>query len=126
MEGISFFTFAPIIAAFLTGLFAIVFLKKDAEGHTDTDEGFSKNYFRLPYRKRMISNLISYPVIILILFIMYIFIDLSTLLSIIAGLILLISFLAEFIYNYKMWQKHERKGWKRDKYQIGSSMCIAI
>ncbi|WP_066195874.1 hypothetical protein [Gracilibacillus timonensis] len=109
MDGINFFTFAPILAGLLTGIIGIVFIKKDAAGE-DVDKGFSKNYFRLPYRKRMIINLVAYPLIIVTFFIIYLSFDLSPLLSLIASLILLISFFTELIYNYKRWKKYERKG----------------
>ena len=76
--------------------------------HKDTtkvDKGFKLNYFRLSYRRKMIRTLTTLPIVILVLIVLYA--DWGMLVNVLFGIIFLIIFTDQLIYNFKMWTKNE-------------------
>lgn len=104
VEAINFYTIIPGI---LISIIMIIYMKKDAKGE-NVDGKYGQNYFKLSYKSRIKKSLIAYPVLILVLIVAFFFLEVGLSLKITSLLIVLIAFLVEFIYNYKMWKKHEK------------------
>lgn len=87
-------------------VFILSFISK---GKEKKDKGFKFYYFRLSYRRKMIRTLIFLPVVILLFFIldMDFLTGLGTGTIVVFKLLLVITFLVQFTYNYIMWKKFE-------------------
>lgn len=105
MEGINFYAIIPGV---LISIIIVIFMKKDAKGKNVDKGKYGQNYFNLSYKTRIKTNLIGYPVLISVLMVISFLLEVALSLKIISLLIMLIAFLIEFIYNYKMWKKHEK------------------
>jgi len=71
------------------------------------DKGFKFNYFGLSYRRKMIRTFINLPIFALLLFAVYYFTDWGIRIIVLVGLLWLIAFFIQLIYNYNMWKRHE-------------------
>ncbi|WP_163970404.1 ATPase [Oceanobacillus halotolerans] len=91
-----------IIALFVSVILSIIF-----KGKAKVDKGFKLNYFKLSYRRKMIRTLTSLPFVIVGLIVIYYYTDWSMALNILFGLLFLLAFSVQLIYNFKMWKKME-------------------
>lgn len=90
------------IALLVTIILSIVF-----KGSDKVDKGFKINYFKLSYRRKMIRTLTSLPILILAIIVIYFYAEWSMTINILVGLVILIFFFVQFIYNFYMWKKNE-------------------
>lgn len=90
------------IALLVTIILTIVF-----KGSDKVDKGFKINYFKLSYRRKMIRTLTSLPILILATIVIYFYTEWSMTINILVGLVILIFFLVQLIYNFYMWKKNE-------------------
>ncbi|GGN91829.1 hypothetical protein [Saccharibacillus kuerlensis] len=95
-----------ILLAVLLVNIALVFFFK---GKNKTDKGFQFLYYKLNYRRRMIRDLILFPIVLIILFMISYnsaflpvgsAITFTVVYAVISGIYL--------AYNFRMWQKHEK------------------
>ncbi|GKV67144.1 MULTISPECIES: hypothetical protein [unclassified Sporosarcina] len=86
----------------VTILFSFIF-----RNSVKVDKGFSLNYFKLSYRRKMNRTLINIPLIILLLFIINVYTDWSILAKVWLGLFLILCMVIQFLYNFTMWKKKE-------------------
>jgi|SRR5699024_4349974 len=97
------FVIPVIVTALVVITLSIIF-----KGKGKVDRGFKINYFKLSYRRKMIRTLITFPILILLLIIIYFYTEWSMLANVLFGLLFLTAFLGQLIYNYKMWLESER------------------
>lgn len=97
------FVIFSIIALFISIILSIIF-----KGADKVDKGFKINYFKLSYRRKMIRTITSLPIMILALIVIYYYTEWSMLANVLFGLIFLITFLVQLIYNFNMWRRNEK------------------
>lgn len=95
--------FAPIITALIV-TFILSFIFK---GVPKVDKGFAFNYYKLSYRRKFIRSLIMLPISIIVISVIYFITDWNLLVNLILGVILLVLFVGQMIYNYYMWKRNE-------------------
>ncbi|WP_438313113.1 ATPase [Sporosarcina sp. FA9] len=93
----------PIIFVSLIVIILSVISKKKNK----VDKGFKFNYFGLSYRRKMIRTLVNLPVFVLLLFVIHYFTDWGIPTIVLWGLLFLIAFIIQLIYNYTMWKRLE-------------------
>lgn len=93
----------PVIVVLLV----VVILSITSKHKDKVDKGFKINYFRLSYRRKMIRTVISLPMIVVLFIVMHYFTNWDMVTIILVGIVLLIAFLAQLLYNYSMWKRHE-------------------
>ncbi len=91
-----------IIVSLVVIILSVTSKKKDK-----VDKGFKYNYFGLSYRRKMIRTLVNLPVLVLLLFVMHYFTDWSITRIVLLGLLFLIAFIIQLIYNYTKWKRLE-------------------
>ena len=94
----------PIVAALLVTIILSVIFR----GSDKVDKGFKLNYFKLSYRRKLIRTLISVPVIILALIVIYSYTEWSMATNVLLGLLFFTIYLVQLIYNYFMWKQNEK------------------
>ena len=92
---------APIVIA-LVVILILSFANKDA---AKVDKGAELNYFKSSYRRKMIRTLTNLPIIILSLILISSFTD-GKMFGLI-GLLFLVVFSTQLMYNFTMWKKKE-------------------
>lgn len=92
----------------LITLFVVIILSIIYKGKDKVDKGFKLNYFKLSYRRKMIRTIILIPINILLLIFIYEYTDWSMVVTVILGLLLLITVLVQLIYNFNMWKKNDK------------------
>ncbi|HLR42719.1 MAG TPA: hypothetical protein VK067_05670 [Pseudogracilibacillus sp.] len=95
--------FAPII----TALIVTIILSLIFKGAPKVDEGFAFNYYKLSYRRKFIRSLITLPLSIVFIIVVYLITDWSMFVNLMLGVILLVLFVGQIIYNYYMWKRNE-------------------
>ncbi|QOR64806.1 ATPase [Cytobacillus suaedae] len=104
MSGVSIFIISVICALIFSSIFSKIYKDKEK-----VDKGFEISYFKLTYRRKMLRTLTGFPFFIAALFIIYYFSSWSLAAYITFVILALLSLFIQFIYNYKMWKKEERK-----------------
>lgn len=92
----------------LITLFVVIILSIIYKGKDKVDKGFKLNYFKLSYRRKMIRTIILIPINILLLIFIYEYTDWSMVVTVLLGLLLLITVLVQLIYNFNMWKKNDK------------------
>lgn len=95
--------FAPVII----GLIISIVLSLVFKGAPKVDKGFAFNYYKLSYRRKFLRSLTTLPITIVFVIIIYLLTDWSMLVNLMLGVILLVLFVGQMIYNYYMWKKNE-------------------
>lgn len=95
--------FFPIIAALIvTVILSLIF-----KGIPKVDKGFAFNYYKLSYRRKFIRSLLMLPISIVVIIVVYLITDWSLFVNLMLGVILLVLFVGQMIYNYYMWKRNE-------------------
>lgn len=92
---------APIVIG-LVIMLVLSFANRDA---SKVDKGAELNYFKLSYRRKMIRTLTNLPIIILSLILISTSTD-GKMFGLI-GLLFLVIFSTQLMYNFTMWKKRE-------------------
>ncbi|OEH84663.1 hypothetical protein BHU72_09225 [Desulfuribacillus stibiiarsenatis] len=95
-----------IVAVITTFIFSNVYKRKDK-----VDKGIELNYFKLSHRRKMVRTLISSPILIIGLIVLYFFSNGSLAVYITFVSIVLLALCIQLIYHYKMWKKEEGREW---------------
>jgi len=69
------------------------------------DKGFAINYFKLSYRRRVVRDLLTLPLLIVCILIIYYLSDWSFKIFTTFSVIILLCYALQLLYNYKMWKK---------------------
>ena len=93
------------IAPIVIGLVIILILSFANKDAAKVDKGAELNYFKLSYRRKMIRTLTNLPIIILSLILISTFTD-GKMFGLI-GLLFLVIFSIQLMYNFTMWKKKE-------------------
>lgn len=111
-DGVSIFESVILQIAFpvIVALFSFLIFFKIFRGKDKTDNGFELNYFKLSYRRKLIRNLISTPIIIVALIVIYFLSNWSLPVYIIFVVCLLLGFCIEALCNYAKWKRDEESG----------------
>lgn len=80
-------------------------LSKTFKGKGKVDKGFEFIYFKLTYRRKMIRTFTSLPITIIGLLIIYYFSNWSLEFYLTFVLFVLLTVLAQFVYNFKKWKE---------------------
>jgi hypothetical protein len=94
----------PIIVVIISLISAIIYNKEDK-----VDKGFAINYYKLSYRRKMIRDLLTLPIIIVGVIVVYFFSDWSFKIFIAFWVIVLLGYSLQLLYNYNMWKSKENK-----------------
>jgi hypothetical protein len=94
-----------IIVIFLIVTGILLLLSKEEE---KLDKGFTFNYFKLSYRRKMIRTFWMLPIMFILLVATNWYADLSFNENLIISIIFLTLFLIQLAYNYNKWKKYER------------------
>ncbi|MFC3039671.1 ATPase [Virgibacillus xinjiangensis] len=93
----------PVIAVLLVVfILSLTSRKKDK-----VDKGFTFNYYRLSYRRKMLRTFINIPIMVLLVILVYRSTDWKIGSIVLLGLLLFVAFLVQLIYNYRMWKRNE-------------------
>jgi heme/copper-type cytochrome/quinol oxidase subunit 2 len=95
-----------IINLFVISLLLIVFAVL-YRNKTKKDKGWVFNYFKLSYRRKLIRTWISLPISLIAIILLYYITDWAEQLYITLGVLLLVTFLIQLIYNYVKWKREE-------------------
>lgn len=95
--------FIPIIIAFIVSIALSLLFK----GAPKVDKGFAFNYYKLSYRRKLFRSLITLPITIIFVIIIYLLTDWGMLVNLILGIILLALYVGQMMYNYYMWKRNE-------------------
>jgi len=69
------------------------------------DKGFAINYFKLSYRRRVVRDLLTLPLLIVCILIIYYLSDWSFKIFTTFSVIILLCYALQLLYNFKMWKK---------------------
>jgi hypothetical protein len=92
-----------VIVLIVTGILSL-FSKEKGK----LDKGFTFNYFKLSYRRKMIRTFWMLPIMFILLVATNWYADLSFNENLIISIIFLTLFLIQLAYNYNKWKKYER------------------
>lgn len=96
-----------IIIPLVVGVAVVAILAVFYKIMRKVDKRYKIHYNRLSYRGKMMRTLYMVPIIVLLFIAIHYLTDLSKESEILYGILILILFPAQFLYNYKMWKKHE-------------------
>ncbi|MFA1822116.1 hypothetical protein ACDX78_18345 [Virgibacillus oceani] len=99
--------YGPLILAvslviILSVILSFIFRRKDK-----TDKGFVMLYYKLSYRRKLIRDIWTSPIILLILSLAFRLANIQPATEIIIYVIAIIGLGTQVIYHYIMWKKHE-------------------
>lgn len=91
------------IALLVSLILSLIFKKKEKK-----DSGFVITYYKLSYRRKMIRTLWIFPIAVISLTAIYLFVDENFNEILFVSIFLLVLFLLQLFYNYFKWKKYER------------------
>lgn len=97
-----------VILVVLTFVLIEVILLRFFRKKKKVDKGFHLIYYKLSYRRRMIRSFTTLPVAIVAVIIIYLYTEWSTITYVFLGLLFLLLFSIEVLYNYVKWQQNEK------------------
>ncbi|MBB6513800.1 fatty acid desaturase [Gracilibacillus halotolerans] len=97
-----------VILVVLTFVLIEVILLRFFRKKKKVDKGFNLIYYKLSYRRRMIRSFTTLPVAIVAVIIIYLYTEWSTITYVFLGLLFLLLFSIEVLYNYIKWQQNEK------------------
>lgn len=101
-------TLQPAIVPAVVVIIIVIILSIVFKDRPKTDKGFQLFYFKLSYRRKVIRTLITSPIAIFAIGVIYYYTNLSMPQNIILGLVFFILYTAEVLYNIYMWKTKEK------------------